>query len=102
MLSAIGASSSVVPTTGPDPKLSQLQQQLSDCVNCPTANTTEGKAKIQAISDQISAIKSRAQQTQPANANQVPDIQTLIKNQVGFDNRPIQGSAIGGVINISV
>lgn len=102
-LSATGAILGVgMPAGGLDAQLGRLQQQLSDCVNCPTAQTTEGKSKIQAVSDQISAIKARMEQAQRVSVNQVQDVQPVNKTQASFDNSPVQGSTIGGVINISV
>ena len=87
---------------GIESQLGRLQQQLSECVNCPTANTPEGKSKIQALSDQIGAIKTRMLEVQPVNANQIQDGQSIIPPQASFTNRPVQGATVGGVINISV
>lgn len=44
---------------GLDAQLSQLQSQLADCVNCASARTPEGKAKIQEISLKIQSLKAR-------------------------------------------
>ncbi|MFZ6691272.1 hypothetical protein [Undibacterium sp. SXout20W] len=48
-------------------QLAQYQRQLSDCVNCSSANTPEGKQQISEISSKISAIKQTIQASQ-ANA----------------------------------
>jgi hypothetical protein len=83
-------------------QLARLQQQLSECVNCSTANTTAGKAKIQSISDQIGAIKERQQQAQQNTVNQTPDTQNSPQFQRDPNNNPIPGAAVGGNINIAV
>jgi hypothetical protein len=83
-------------------QLARLQQQLSDCVNCSSAKTTAGKAKIQAISDQIGAIKERQQQAQQNTVNQTPDTQNSPQFQRDPNNNPIPGATVGGTINIAV
>jgi len=49
-------------------QLQRYQTQLSDCVNCASAKTPEGKADIQAISARISEIKQRVEQTEKPSA----------------------------------
>lgn len=50
-------------TAGADAELVRYKKELSDCVNCATATTTEGKRRIQEISSKISAAESRIKQT---------------------------------------
>ena len=76
---------------GLDAQLGRLQKELAECVNCASAKTTDGQAKIQAVSDKISAIKSRINDAQ--QVNNVPP---------NPENRPILDAVVGGIINISV
>lgn len=43
-------------------QLQRFQQQLSDCVNCSSAKTPEGKADIEAIASKIGQIERRIDQ----------------------------------------
>lgn len=45
-------------------QIAVYQRQLSDCVNCSSASTIEGKNNIQQISGKISAAKAQIQQLQ--------------------------------------
>lgn len=52
------------PGGGPAPaslraQLQRLQQQLSDCVNCASAKTPEGKTVIQALTAKVSQVEQR-------------------------------------------
>ena len=49
-------------------QLQRYQKQLSDCVNCASAKTWQGKADIQAISERISQIKQAIEQTEKPSA----------------------------------
>lgn len=40
-------------------QLSRYQKQLSECVNCASAKTPQGKADIEAISGKISSLRLR-------------------------------------------
>lgn len=40
-------------------QLQRYQQQLSDCVNCDSAKTPEGKAAIQAIAAKVSQVEQK-------------------------------------------
>jgi hypothetical protein len=54
-------------------QLQRYQQQLSDCVNCASAKTPQGKADIQAISARISQVQQRiAQADKPPTASTDP------------------------------
>ncbi len=66
MVAAIGASSAAyggsvatTPTAGLEAQLARYQKELSDCVNCDSAKTPEGKEQIQTISNKISAVRAR-------------------------------------------
>lgn len=75
MIQAIGSSGSPpLPRTPGSPaglevQLARLQSELSDCVNCASANTAEGKAKIQELSNQINSIRARIES---ASKSRVP------------------------------
>lgn len=43
-------------------EVARYQKQLSDCVNCPSSKTLEGKAHIQELSTQISVDQQRIKQ----------------------------------------
>jgi hypothetical protein len=78
-VSGIGAiarpSSASVATPGPaglDAQKERVQKQLADCVNCSSASTPEGKAKIEKLSAQLSAVDARLQEAvdaRPASAH---------------------------------
>lgn len=40
-------------------QLQRFQQQLSDCVNCASAKTPQGKAAIQALSAKVSLVEQK-------------------------------------------
>jgi hypothetical protein len=81
MLAAIGSSTFASPdcagTSGIlQAQLDRYQKELSDCVDCDSANTRQGRETIQALSNKISAIKARLEEititksnTQPATPN---------------------------------
>lgn len=52
-------------------QLARLRKELSDCVNCPSSKTQEGKTKIQALAGRIGQIESRLNEvkTDPAQSN---------------------------------
>lgn len=53
-------------------QLAQYQQQLSDCVNCDSSKTLEGKQQIQTISSKISAVKKNIEQAKSVSAQDTP------------------------------
>jgi len=65
MLSAIGSLTSSYPAgTGQSAaalqaQLDRYEQQLSDCVNCNSAKTTEGQKAIQDLSNKIGQVKTQ-------------------------------------------
>ncbi len=44
-------------------QLQRFQQQLSDCVNCASAKTSQGKSDIQAIAARISQVRQSIAET---------------------------------------
>jgi hypothetical protein len=57
-------SGSSLSAAGLQAQIAIYQRQLSDCVNCSSADTIAGKSDIQQISSKISAAKSQIQQIQ--------------------------------------
>ena len=62
---------------GLDAQKERVQKQLADCVNCSSASTPEGKARIEKLSAQLSAVESRLQEAvdaRPAAAAAHPSL----------------------------
>ena len=80
MISAIGTSTFASPgASGPSiaalqAQLDSYQKQLSDCVNCATATTPQGKQNIQDISGKISDVQARITQAAAAKSNTQPTV----------------------------
>ena len=78
MVSAIGPSIYASPAVngpsaaGLQSQLDRYQQQLSDCVNCSSAKTLEGKEEIQALSGKIGEIKARIEKMTSEKSNTQP------------------------------
>ena len=51
-------------------QLAQYQKQLSDCVNCGSSSTAEGKAQIQALNTRIQALQTQLGDMASARAAQ--------------------------------
>lgn len=68
MLAAIGAIpaySSQVPTVstgGLRAELARYEKALSECVNCATAQTTDGQQEIQRLSSEIARLRARIEE----------------------------------------
>lgn len=77
MVSAIGSSSLPNPAStdlssaGLTAQLGRYQKELSECVNCSSAKTSEGKIKITELSGKISELKTRIEE---ASAPKSPTI----------------------------
>jgi hypothetical protein len=78
MLAPIGSSTSfalsstIKSKAGYDAELVKLQKELSDCVNCSSAKTAEGKTKIQVLAGKISSIKEQVKVSNSATAVNQP------------------------------
>ena len=74
MVAAIGATPSfsaqvpTVSTGGLRAALARYEKALSECVNCATAQTTEGQQEIQRLSSEIARLKARIEEA-GRNAN---------------------------------
>ena len=61
------------PVTGLQAQVARYKKELSDCVNCASAKTPQGKANIEAILNKISVIQERidnSHETQAQDAAQ--------------------------------
>ncbi|MET3129960.1 hypothetical protein AAKU55_000201 [Oxalobacteraceae bacterium GrIS 1.11] len=71
MVQAIGSASSAnagAAAASLEAQLDRYQKQLSDCVNCDSAKTPEGKQQIAAIAGKISVLKERIDQSPEVKA----------------------------------
>ncbi len=65
MVQAVGGTAATSTFSGPakaaglEYQLQRYQKQLSECVNCASAKTAQGKANIEAISGVISSLRVR-------------------------------------------
>lgn len=69
MVSAVGSSTtynvahtSVVSTAGIEAQIARDEKELANCVNCVSAETKQGQADIQALSNKINLAKARLEQ----------------------------------------
>lgn len=104
MLQAIGASSVTTASGGGsatavlEGQLNRYQVQLADWCHCVSANTPEGKAKIQDLTDKANAVQAQldrvratqSRQSSPNVANGNPDL------GVGLATSNLQGAGGGG------
>ena len=79
-------------------QLERYQKQLSDCVNCASAKTPQGKSDIQAISARISQIEQRIAQTQNSTDNRSD--QQAAPVQSAPTAAPASISGTGGLIDV--
>jgi hypothetical protein len=63
-----GAAGSYMSRAALHAELARYQKQLSDCVNCPSSKTLEGKANIQELSNKIGVDQERMRQIEAAGA----------------------------------
>jgi len=69
MVQAISSAGSSITATGGAPgpvqaQLAEAERLLSDCVNCDTAKTAQGQAKIQVLSARVQALRARLSEAQ--------------------------------------
>jgi hypothetical protein len=102
MVAAIGSSTlpssstSVSPTAGLEAQIIRYQKQLSDCVNCDSANTAQGKENIQAISNKISAARAKIEEINVSR----PISQTVsTDNQVNATAKQDEATATAAAVN---
>lgn len=90
---------------GLDVQLAQLQGQLADCVNCDTARTPQGKAKIQELSIKIQSIRARLERVEQAKQIQAPTQTQEPSKALGNDSTPdpqARSSPLGRLFDASV
>ncbi|MDY7574176.1 hypothetical protein [Actimicrobium sp. CCI2.3] len=80
-------------TAGLEYQLTRYQKQLSECVNCASAKTAQGKAAIEAISGKINSIRLRIDEV--ASSSTVRQITSAIAT-------PAAPTAIGSTGTIDV
>lgn len=95
MVAPIGTSNtfsytgSAKPSTGLEFELGKYQKELSDCVNCDSANTAEGRSNIQELHNKISSIKARMEKqaltevNRESRLNQVASKELVENKQAG-------------------
>lgn len=66
------------PTSGLEAQITRYQKQLSECVNCESAKTPEGKVAIETISNKIDSAKARIDELNAAK----------LVNQPSLTNKP--------------
>ena len=101
MTQAISSTTGATPTSAYDgtktspaslqAQLQHYQQQLSDCVNCASAKTPQGKSDIQAISAKISDVQQRIKD--PGSSQATPVNKTPQTPAINLANAS-QGNAI--------
>ncbi|GGC60326.1 hypothetical protein [Undibacterium terreum] len=67
------AASSGAASAALEAQLERYQKELSDCVNCASAKTPEGKAQIDDISSKISSLKTRIEKVGDARPGESTD-----------------------------
>ena len=79
MVSAVGSfpipsavSTTVASTAAIEAQIARYKQELSNCVNCETAKTMQGKANIQALTSKISILESRLEKVTTSNPDDQP------------------------------
>ncbi len=96
MIQRVGAPPAYgIPDPGPTPgvlqaQLTKVEGQLRDCVNCDSARTPEGKAKIQALTNQAQSIRAKleaAQRVRPSEQAQPKEAAPSATPSPGVEGR---------------
>lgn len=89
MVAAISSSHASIPspgsggsTAGLEAQLTRYQKELSDCVNCESSKTPEGKANILELQVKISSVKERIEK---AKNDAVQTEQSATKSSIASD-----------------
>jgi hypothetical protein len=99
MAVAIG-SNAAAGTTGymsrvaPQAEVARYQKQLSDCVNCSSSKTLEGKAHIQELSSKISVDQQRIKQVESMDAAANDSAASSSTTTVAGDSYSNTGAAV--------
>ena len=116
MIPAIGTATSIPPYSAGGAalqgQLARYEKELSACINCSTANTTEGKQKIQEVSSQIEQIKARIEQATQTRATRQTEKSALYASsgldsvasteRAVLDSVALPESSIGRQIDVKV
>src|SRR5450830_769545 len=83
-------------------QLEQYQRQLSDCVNCSSASTPEGKQEIVEISRKISGLKHviEASHSKAASASPLPQVEQTTLAEKAPSTLPHPGFHATGVNSV--
>jgi len=116
MVSAVGSSqvSNTNASSGPsksglEAQISRYQQQLTDCVTCPSSKTPEGKAAIESLSNKISVVQSKLKEITDNTPKQTSTSQNLsqdntAKSSASNENHTTQSepdeSKVGHLVNV--
>ncbi len=111
MVAPIGTSNAssytgtVKPSTGLEFELAKYQKELSDCVNCDSANTAERRSNIQELHNKISAVQARIERLAVADPNWESRLNptAVAENNSPEDSVYASGlatSAIGGLVDV--
>ncbi len=112
-ITGVGTASVVFPvaaSAGLEAQLARLQKELSECVNCDSAKTSDGKVKIQTVFDKISGIKAQLetiavkslQDDATSKTGKADGAEQANRTQSVVENKPVADSGVGSVINIKV
>jgi hypothetical protein len=80
-------------------QLADYQKQLSECVNCASAKTLEGKAQIQALSDKIGDIKARLDRLAAPDTRRV---EQAAASASADNNASRSNGVIGSLLDVTV
>ena len=103
MITAIGsASPSSTPGGAPTAiiaaQIARYQKELSNCVNCDSANTREGRDTIQTISNKISVAKARLEELALNKSSTPPDIPKAISSAYFSSSKDTIASSVNNKI----
>jgi len=97
-----GTAGTSTPTAGLDAQLARYSKELSECVNCESAKTPEGKQAIEEVSNKISTVKARLEEIAAAKASSRPAASEAT-GEIG--NSPVSApksadATVGGLLDV--
>lgn len=103
MVASIGSAAlsspgvATTPTSGLETQITRYQKQLSECVNCASAKTPEGKAAIETISNKIGSAQARIEEINAARLVNQPSLinkpSGAIENNDSVAYKPSNGAS---------
>lgn len=76
------SSTSIASAAGIEAQIARDQKELANCINCESAETKQGQADIQALTNRISVARARLEQITNAN----PADQTVAEGKASADS----------------